>query len=93
MYGLCMGSSVWVDWVVWWVSGLVKKSGGNPIIKCHFQQYFNYIMQGIFFKMLVEKAEKEKPQKNLPMQSVLITTNIVTLNPAQVRCTGYNIMW
>jgi hypothetical protein len=42
-------------------------------------------MQGIFFKMLVEKAEKEKPQKNLPMQSVLITTNIVALNPAQVR--------
>jgi len=29
----------------------------------------------------------------LPMQSVPITTNIVSLNPPQVRCTWYNIMW
>jgi hypothetical protein len=28
----------------------------------------------------------------LPMQSVPITTN-VSLNPAQARCTQYNIMW
>ena len=29
----------------------------------------------------------------LPMQSVPITTNIVSLNPAQAMCTRYNIMW
>ena len=29
----------------------------------------------------------------LPMQSVLITTNVVSSNPAQARCSGYNIMW
>ena len=29
----------------------------------------------------------------LPMQSVPITTNIVSLNSAQARCTQYNIMW
>ena len=29
----------------------------------------------------------------LPMQSVPITTNIVSSNPAQTRCTRYNIMW
>jgi hypothetical protein len=28
----------------------------------------------------------------LPMQSVPITTNIVSSNPAQARCTRYNIM-
>jgi hypothetical protein len=27
------------------------------------------------------------------MQSVPITTKVVSLNPAQVRCTQYNIMW
>ena len=29
----------------------------------------------------------------LPMQSVPITTTVVSLNPAQARCTWYNIMW
>jgi len=29
----------------------------------------------------------------LPMQSVPISTNVVSLNPAQPRCTWYNIMW
>jgi hypothetical protein len=29
----------------------------------------------------------------LPMQSVSITTNVVSSNPAQVRCTRYNIIW
>jgi hypothetical protein len=29
----------------------------------------------------------------LPMQSVPITTNVVSSNPAQARCSGYNIMW
>ena len=29
----------------------------------------------------------------LPMQSVPITTNVVSLNPAQARCTRFNIMW
>jgi hypothetical protein len=29
----------------------------------------------------------------LPMQSVPVTTNIVSSNPAQVKCTQYNIMW
>ena len=29
----------------------------------------------------------------LPMQSVPITTTVVSLNPAQARCTRYNIMW
>ena len=29
----------------------------------------------------------------LPVQSVPITTNIVSSNPAQTRCTWYNIMW
>jgi hypothetical protein len=29
----------------------------------------------------------------LPMQSVAITTNIVSSNLAQARCTRYNIMW
>jgi hypothetical protein len=28
----------------------------------------------------------------LPMQSVPITTNVVSSNPVQVRCTRYNIM-
>jgi hypothetical protein len=28
----------------------------------------------------------------LPMQSVSITTNVVSSNPAQVRCTRYNII-
>jgi len=27
------------------------------------------------------------------MQSVPITTNVVSSNPAQERCTRYNIMW
>jgi len=27
------------------------------------------------------------------MQSVPITTNVVSSNPAQARCTRYNIMW
>ena len=40
-----------------------KWGEGNPIIKCHFQQYFNNNMQGIFFKMLVEKAGKKKHKK------------------------------
>ena len=29
----------------------------------------------------------------LPMQPVCITTNVVSLNTAQARCTRYNIMW
>jgi hypothetical protein len=29
----------------------------------------------------------------LTMQSVPITTNVVSSNPTQVRCTRYNIMW
>jgi hypothetical protein len=29
----------------------------------------------------------------LAMQSVPITTNVVSSNPAQVRCSRYNIMW
>jgi hypothetical protein len=29
----------------------------------------------------------------LPMQSVPITTKVVSSNPAQARCTQYNIMW
>jgi hypothetical protein len=29
----------------------------------------------------------------LPMQSVPITTDVVSSNPAQTRCTLYNIMW
>ena len=28
----------------------------------------------------------------LPMQSMPITTNVVSLNPAQAKCTRYNIM-
>jgi hypothetical protein len=28
----------------------------------------------------------------LPVQSVPITTNVVSLNPAQTKCTRYNIM-
>ena len=28
----------------------------------------------------------------LPMQSVPITTNVVSLNPTQARCTRYNFM-
>ena len=28
----------------------------------------------------------------LPMQSVPITTNVLSSNPAQTRCTRYNIM-
>ena len=28
----------------------------------------------------------------LPMQSVLITTNVMSSNPAQMRCTRYHIM-
>jgi len=27
------------------------------------------------------------------MQSVPITTDVVSSNPTQARCTGYNIMW
>jgi len=27
------------------------------------------------------------------MQSVPITTNVVSTNPAHARCTRYNIMW
>jgi len=30
---------------------------------------------------------------DLPMPSVPITTNVVSSNPAQARCTWYNIMW
>ena len=29
----------------------------------------------------------------LPMQSVPITTKVVSLNPAKARCAQYNIMW
>jgi hypothetical protein len=29
----------------------------------------------------------------LSMQSVYITANIVSSNPARARCTRYNIMW
>ena len=29
----------------------------------------------------------------LPMQSVPITTNVVSSNTTQARCTQYNIMW
>jgi len=29
----------------------------------------------------------------VPMQSVPIGTNVVSSNPAQTRCTRYNIMW
>jgi hypothetical protein len=29
----------------------------------------------------------------LPVQSVPITTNVVSLNPAHGECTRYNIMW
>ena len=29
----------------------------------------------------------------LPMQSVTITTDVVSSNPSQARCTRYNIMW
>ena len=29
----------------------------------------------------------------LPVQLVPITTNVVSSNPAQMRCTQYNIMW
>jgi len=29
----------------------------------------------------------------LPMQSVPVTTEVQSLNPAQTRCTWYNIMW
>jgi len=29
----------------------------------------------------------------LPMHPVSITTNIVSLNPVETRCTHYNIMW
>ena len=36
----------------------------DPIIKCHFQQYFNYIMQGIFLNILVEKAGKKNTKKS-----------------------------
>ena len=28
----------------------------------------------------------------VPMQTVPITTNVVSLNPAQAKCTRYNIM-
>jgi hypothetical protein len=30
---------------------------------------------------------------DLPMPSVPITTNVVSSNPTQARCTWYNIMW
>jgi hypothetical protein len=29
----------------------------------------------------------------VPVQSVAITTKVVSLNPAQARSTRYNIMW
>jgi hypothetical protein len=29
----------------------------------------------------------------LPVQSVHLTTEVVSLNPVQAKCTRYNIMW
>jgi len=37
-------------------------------------------------------AINEFPKK-LPMQSVPITTNVVSSNPTQAKCSWYNIMW
>jgi hypothetical protein len=35
----------------------------------------------------------ESPKFDSPMQSVSITTNVVSSNPTQERCIWYNIMW
>jgi hypothetical protein len=39
------------------------------------------------------RQKKQKTTKKQPMQSVPITTNVVSSNPAQVGCTQYNMMW
>jgi len=42
---------------------------------------------GAVVVMIVRELELQ-----LPVQSVPITTNVVSLNPAEVRCSGYNII-
>jgi len=58
-----MGSGVGVDRVVWWVSGLIKKSGENPLLNATFNNISIISCRAFKKKKLVEKAEKEKPHK------------------------------
>jgi hypothetical protein len=46
--------------------------------------------QNIQFEVILGR---DRLYLQLPMQSVHITTNVVSSYPGQARCTRYNIMW
>jgi hypothetical protein len=48
---------------------------------------YNLLYSGVAVVMFVQQLDLQ-----LPMQSVLITTNVGSSNTAQARCTRYNIM-
>jgi len=54
---------------------------------CEIEHKFNTLSQNEN-----EKASKYLSNLQLPMQSVHITTNVVSSNPSQAKCTRYNIM-
>jgi len=45
------------------------------------------------YKLDTLLLKQNKLDLQLPVQSVPITTKVVSSNPVQVRCTRYNIMW
>ena len=55
----------------------IEKWGGTPLLNATFNN-ISIISCKAFFKIFWQRKLKKKTQKNLPMQPVLITTNIVT---------------
>jgi len=51
-------------------------------------RYFLFIELGAVVVVIVWLLDLQ-----LPLESVPITTNVVSSNHAQTRCTRYNIMW
>jgi hypothetical protein len=61
---------------------------------CPVEGYIIFIQPwGIHCYITVWRGCRCHDRIQLPVQSVPITTKVVGLNPAQARCTRYNIMW
>ena len=61
---------------------------------CPVEGYIIFIQPwSIHYYITVWRGRRRRDRIQLPMQSVPITTKVVGFNPAQARCTRYNIMW
>jgi len=61
--------------------------------KLFSQLFLIFFITSLLYKLDTLLLKQNQLDLQLPVQSVPITTKVVSSNPVQARCTRYNIMW